>query len=503
MEVSSPTRHMMPPFSHGKARQHSLSTRIPPSDPHGLARLSQRPSPKSFHPHPTVDTRVAAFPHVHFANQHEYSLRRKTPNGTIDNGYDGSPTQLAAGLPPQKYLISTPSGEVFANTNQAYQPSPTYPGAVASNNAAWLSLSQPLRDTRDVGFSQGSLGYSPAQGPLLPSPSAQVHPFTAAPMMHSGFGNTYQNPTLASPSAMSPAGFHPATASWFMDTSYPGAFYHGHGGHMSSGYPPCNIPYESGFNSVQAPLPQGPLNGHGFGHNSPFQMPVPSHMLDDGFPRHNGHPPMGLFPHGVQNMHLAPSPTGNSGAPPQNFKDTVLVNAHKAFCDLVGHVNRVKKAQHGKSNSRSARNIIYPKPPKHLAARPTSHAERTHQPYPGAANGYMHRHEPALHANNMLTRTGAYLPDLMPSSRLDGNGRAFCGHPTMPIVGAAYGHAMMVQKHPVESAKASLEILSNLCEQTDWKWIDGMLMGGCLLYSLERYEEALEWFKRIVGLDAR
>jgi hypothetical protein len=33
--------------------------------------------------------------------------------------------------------------------------------------------------------------------------------------------------------------------------------------------------------------------------------------------------------------------------------------------------------------------------------------------------------------------------------------------------------------------------------------MDGMLMGGCLCYSLERYEDALDWFKRIVVLDKR
>ncbi|KAG7288784.1 hypothetical protein NEMBOFW57_005142 [Staphylotrichum longicolle] len=54
---------------------------------------------------------------------------------------------------------------------------------------------------------------------------------------------------------------------------------------------------------------------------------------------------------------------------------------------------------------------------------------------------------------------------------------------------------------PVLSAKASLEMLANLCEQSGWKWVEGMLLGGCLYYGLERYEEALEWFKRIVSLD--
>lgn len=503
MEVSSPTRHMMPVFPHGKTRQHSSSTRTALSDlsePHVLALLSQHcPPPKSFYNYPTVNTRIITnFPHPQVANHHEHSLRRKTPNGTIDNGYDGSPTQLAAGPPPQKYMISTPSGEVFTNTNPGYQASPTYPVAVASNST-WLPLSQSVRDTRDVVFSQGSMGYSPVHGSLLPSPSAQVHPLIVAPGMRNGFGNAYQNQMLASPSAMSPGSFSPATASWVVDGPYAG--FH-QGGQLSAGYPPHNIPYESGFNSVQAPLPQGPLSGHGFGQNSPFQMPVPSYMLDDGFPRHNGPPPMNPFSHGVHDLSLAPSLAGNGGGSQQSFKENVLVTAHKAFCDLVGHVNRVKKAHHGKSSSRSARNIIFPKPPKHLVARPTSQLQRAHQSFHGTANSYSHRHEPALHGTSIVSRTGACLPDMMPSSRLDGNGRLFCGHPTMPMPGPVYGTAM-VQKHPVETAKASLEILSSVCEQTDWKWVDGMLMGGCLLYSLERYEEALEWFKRIVGLDAK
>jgi hypothetical protein len=52
-------------------------------------------------------------------------------------------------------------------------------------------------------------------------------------------------------------------------------------------------------------------------------------------------------------------------------------------------------------------------------------------------------------------------------------------------------------------AKSSLEMLTNLCEQSGWKWVDGILLGGCLHYGLEHYEDALEWFKRIISLDER
>lgn len=101
--------------------------------------------------------------------------------------------------------------------------------------------------------------------------------------------------------------------------------------------------------------------------------------------------------------------------------------------------------------------------------------------------------QPGLIANYGLD--SSYLP----STRLDATGHAFGTHPT--VTGAVYGSATL-QSNPRESAKKYLEMLTNLCEQSNWRWIDGMLMGGCLHYSLEHYEEGLEWFKRIVTLEA-
>ncbi|KAF2971215.1 hypothetical protein GQX73_g2314 [Xylaria multiplex] len=71
---------------------------------------------------------------------------------------------------------------------------------------------------------------------------------------------------------------------------------------------------------------------------------------------------------------------------------------------------------------------------------------------------------------------------------------------------AFHHHGHLARDHipvtPLTSAKAAIEMLTNLCEQSDWKWIDGMLLGGCLHYGLERYEQSLEWFQRIISLDS-
>lgn len=514
--ISSPSRHVVPmfapygkacrqsPSSNGSAGDHRQNDYISPTAP-------SRPFPRSFNTFPIVDQPstwnnayhqiLTNFPNPSVAERPEHSLRRKTPNGTIDNGYDGTPTQLAGGPPPQKYLGSTPSGDVFPNANSG-RPIPV------ASNSSWFPSSQSARGTHDEaaslhlmtpgvsGFGQGTLGYSPIHGPILSSPTVQMHPLSLGPGMRNGFGNAYQNQTLASPSVMSPViGFNSANTIW---ADGPLGGFHPGVQMSSTGYPPHNVPYESGFGALQAPLPQGPLGGYGYGQNLPFPM---LYMPDDGFSRH-ALPSMIQSSHRLQNLSLGSNPTSAGDGSPQNFREGVLASSHKAYSDLVAHVTRLKKVQHGKSSSRSLKSIIFPRPPKHLISRPTSHLSRTHQTFPGAVNGYAHRQiPPAINGPIIQPRSLGEMFDahLMGSTRLDGTGHTFGSHPT--AAGAVYGNAML-PSHPRENAKASLDMLTNLCEQTEWKWIDGMLMGGCLHYSLEHYEESLEWFKRIVTLDA-
>ncbi|KJZ76180.1 hypothetical protein HIM_04262 [Hirsutella minnesotensis 3608] len=56
--------------------------------------------------------------------------------------------------------------------------------------------------------------------------------------------------------------------------------------------------------------------------------------------------------------------------------------------------------------------------------------------------------------------------------------------------------------NPTSNAVASVAILERLCEQSDWRWLEGMLTGGCLYYSLGKYEAALTWFSRILAINS-
>lgn len=317
--------------------------------------------------------------------------------------------------------------------------------------------------------------------------------------MRNGFGNNYQNHTTPSPSGFSPSGFAPSPV-W---GEVPFAGFHQSIQMPSTGYPPHNIPYESGFVAVQAPLPQGSLGIYPFApQNHPFQMATPPYLLDDGLSRHGQLPSMMQSTHrGVPGLSLGPDSPGTSGVPSHlQFKEGVLATGHKVYSDLVNHVCRVKKIQHGKTNSKSSKNIIFPRAPKQLTPRPTARLQRSHQTFPGAMASFSNRVlQQPMNAAAAMNRM-VWGSELVPSARIDANGRTVGGHSA--VMGSVYV-SPLVHNPPVENAKASLEILQNLCEQTGWKWVDGMLLGGCLHYGLERYEEALDWFKRIIDLDAK
>lgn len=54
----------------------------------------------------------------------------------------------------------------------------------------------------------------------------------------------------------------------------------------------------------------------------------------------------------------------------------------------------------------------------------------------------------------------------------------------------------------MENALSALEILSSLCVESRWDWIDGMLVGGCLAYGLGDYDKAMRWYSRILHKDS-
>ena len=56
---------------------------------------------------------------------------------------------------------------------------------------------------------------------------------------------------------------------------------------------------------------------------------------------------------------------------------------------------------------------------------------------------------------------------------------------------------------PTTNAVAALEVLTQLCQESEWQWVDGILLGGCLAYALANYEKALQWYYRVLACDPK
>lgn len=57
--------------------------------------------------------------------------------------------------------------------------------------------------------------------------------------------------------------------------------------------------------------------------------------------------------------------------------------------------------------------------------------------------------------------------------------------------------------NPGTRAVDALTVISGLCQETDWQWVDGMHLGGCLAYGLGNYSKAQRWYNKVLELDPK
>ncbi|KAK3299219.1 glycosyltransferase family 41 protein [Chaetomium fimeti] len=423
----------------------------------------------------------------HAHDQAENSLRRKTPSGTIDNGYDGSLTHLASGPPALKHMIVPASSQIFP-TAVVHRP-PNQPiGMLQQHPAGPWAYSAPVPTANfDHGIEamNGLSGTPNGWGLKAPNPALdpsvgdhlnflqpvppQNHP--GAPNLQQLFRPGYQqslSQTVYSPgSYQQPAVWRDGNFGY--QTMIP----------LANNYTPQNS-VDSAFMGAQSTIHHGLLNAPGLGQANHFGLPLPSHPLDDGFARYGpnhmthyaanaGRNSMPMMPGAGQ---FAKGVTAGEPGSPTRFKERALQSAHKSYNDLLLHLTHAKKVHHGRSGSMSrpsSKIMVYPKPSTSSSSN-SGNKPRQSAAFADPAAGYIQQMVQKEAAARMFTHN----------------------HYQRPY------HEM---GSPVLNARASLDMLSTLCEQSGWKWVEGMLLGGCLHYGLERYEEALEWFKRIVNLD--
>ncbi|KAH6890029.1 glycosyl transferase family 41-domain-containing protein [Thelonectria olida] len=396
----------------------------------------------------------------------DYHLRRKTPNGTLDAGYDGSPTPLSHGPPPLKHLVlprsvtstafppTAPPGHPIRNhdrTNGYDQTSPPghddsrafhmssmpwpvdnnmpHPGSFETNAQ---SFNIPIRQQQPVAYLDASGMFPSLHQPLMRANEYNVRAFCPPPVVMNDSLPLEQIPMQLIPSPWNHGTLiRPPQPQQDLES-------------LSHKRIPEYLHHSSFDSSVEREVP----------FNQPRSMQPNFENL--GYDMINA-------PHRPQ-----PSRYG----PQHGFREKVLFQAHRSYMDLINYLQTSRRSHSTNSVSvigASAKLLVYPKPPR-PSLKTIDAGER------GALARFPERH---------------YGPNYHEGS-----------HAASHSLGS-FGNSFSGAKISIFAmAKSSLEMLNSLCEQSGWNWSDGMLLGGCLHYGMEQYEEALEWFSMIITLDS-
>jgi hypothetical protein len=293
------------------------------------------------------------------------------------------------------------------------------------------------------------------------------------------------------------------------------------------------------FNQAQVPLAGSAEPGLAWGHSMPG-LPTQELLMKPHFPpRHSdqlpfhtrvNRPPSNFPPQPLSNesnawsgrppVHGFQSP-GPAVAVNAEFKEKVLSWAHGVYVDLLATIHQARRnsVSNGtaEGHTRFLKPSIYPKPPRQpgldFSQAPPPDLTR-HNSYPSSQYDLQRQKAQAMgsHRSNdpthptLLSRPQPRRPSLNQFAHNRGSDTHMLGmrdtgySPGVSPFTRARG-SLFNEGSPMSNAASALDMLSHLCGESHWEWIDGMLLGGCLAYGLGDYHKALRWNNRIIARD--
>ncbi|KAI9761724.1 MAG: hypothetical protein M4579_000818 [Chaenotheca gracillima] len=591
-------------------------------DGHGVHRSSQQfayplvrrnSTPALSHPSSTQTV----------SEKSEHMLRRKTPNGTLSAGYDGSPVEWTMRPHANKHILLPSSRNVNqqragSNGSLAYEQTDPWvqPGLTTrfSSDAA-SGMGQhvvPSAAASHIFVGEG-MGTGWAFSPHGPRPPVMDSMLNQVPMQQSSnaFWLNGQVPTVLQPmyqpslgptasNGQGPFGpywpdgaFIPYRPAARRDVRYSGP--HGIQGLIGLSDASRGSPQSQGW----APFPDQPSMAnhsqrmHGYVNGSTQT----NHPLDQAGPGWSHHPPLiqtnnvqGHASHyghldssqdysnHVENSHLSHHHNLHHGHPPQpplrmvhtdrsskassdfnlqsgngQFKDKVLAWAHRVYVDLLASVHQSRKNVHsnraGSTQQSPPRPGIWPRPPKQPYAGRTDEAHfQPDAKRRASSDGEAWQSHPEIRLKKSSRRDMDNV-DHFRDHGYASSQRAFSNAPQYidrdvptngsweshkprqtqgpagilsspnnqttwsgfdhgmrnnggPDISPIYANTSHLNSNPATNAMAALEMVTKLCSESSWKWVDGMLLGGCLAYGLGDYTKALRWYSKILEIDA-
>jgi hypothetical protein len=449
----------------------------------------------------------------------EHMLRRKTPNGTLAAGYDGTPVQWSSKAPALKHVVLPLSG---SSSGRELAHSPAISDRYSRIGPGWDHQTTPIHygglsppgEQSGGGRDSGSL----RRFPTIPGNAYSVWNDVTIPSNPTYYPkNVTRVPTVLQPAYQASPG---PTA------SNDGGLY---GPYWPDGkfvpYRPAAIQGQGGHNQETYLRGALPNDGYWPGFSPPFRpmsLAVGTTHRISGTPYHNSCPPQSAYLDTryeippqlnpvLSNTNAYPSITDGSRTPAAEslnrasnyrFREKTLSWAHTIYVDLLAFLHQSKKESKLLNSSQGAKpyakTSIYPKPPRQPA---------TYLP----ASYWLELGSHGTESNTARSSLGGRLgsTSIQTSAREnDGwspygaRGSAQTASPH-ELYGSPFQLSQYLRVPPTIKAKEALELLTNLCEQSGWNWIDGMLLGGCLAYGLEHYESALDWYSKIIALDSK
>lgn len=475
----------------------------------------------------------------------EHALRRKTPNGTLAAGYDGTPSDITIQPPATKHILvssldsgqftSPPAGIQTENwqqsaLDQSAAPKhmnfpPVFKNDAAGGNAvpagevvqdvngtSWvrpvnftpgidsvLNQSLPLQHSQRFYLQNGA--YVPTvlpatlQGCIGPTASAGTGPF--GPYWPDGVYIPYRPVAFRDSRFNSPTSLAKQldpTGQSFYDLNQPA------------------------FNQPQIPLGGGANSGFAWGQTTSGMPAFPPRHSDQLSFNARANRPVSAF----SSQPLNNEPITYSGRPVHGFqtpgpavaanvefKEKILSWAHGVYVDLLATIHQARRNSISNGgtegqNHRFLKPSIYPKPPRQpgldFSSQTTTPEVHRHnslsdlqaQKLHPLANSRSAHSTPFSQGNSHSRR-----PSLAYHSKSDTSGRFSGASPASRFSGS-----LLNEGSPVANAVSALEMLSHLCMESRWEWIDGMLLGGCLAYGLGDYLKAMRWYNRIIARDS-
>lgn len=212
-------------------------------------------------------------------------------------------------------------------------------------------------------------------------------------------------------------------------------------------------------------------------------------------------------------------PSAHSRAANVEFKEKILSWAHGVYVDLLASIHQARRNSISQAGSDGQplrlKPSIYPKPPRQPGldfSQSNSPEFHRHNSYPSSHYDGRHQKTNILGYSRPVDTTATFQHSRRPSmgqfqqyatsdsqmlDRLRHTGRVTVPGPAPRLSFSATG-----ENSTTANAMSALEMLSHLCMESGWEWIDGMLLGGCLAYGLGDYPKAMRWYSRIIARDA-